>query len=62
MYPCPVYKYPMRQDRYLVTIINLRAEPQQEKPARGAQVQSKEQNAAVNNWTLKGVALLCQKE
>jgi len=44
---------------YLVTIINLRAEPQQEKPARGAQVQSKEHNAAVNNWKLKGVALLC---
>lgn len=36
MYPCPVYKYPVRQDRYLITKINLRAEPQQEKPARGA--------------------------
>lgn len=38
MYPCPVYKYPVRQDRYLISKINLRAEPQQEKPARGAQV------------------------
>ena len=42
MYPCPVYKYPVRQDRYLVTKINLRAEPMQEKPARGAQVLAKE--------------------
>jgi len=62
MYPCPVYKYPVRQDRYLVTKINLRAEPMQEKPARGAQVMAKEQNAMVNQWRLRGVALLCQKE
>jgi dynein heavy chain len=30
-YVCPVYKYPMRSDKYLITKFNLRAEPPQEK-------------------------------
>lgn len=30
-YPCPLYKYPVRQDRYLITNkITLQAEPKQE--------------------------------
>lgn len=30
MYPCPVYKYTMRTDKYLITKFMLRAEPQQD--------------------------------
>lgn len=30
-YNCPVYKYPMRSDKYLITKFNLRAEAPQEK-------------------------------
>lgn len=42
-YSCPVYKYPMRSDKYLITIFNVRAEPPQDnqKP-RKDQAQTKE--------------------
>merc|ERR1712083_962884 len=45
-YHCPVYKVPKRNDKYLITKVYLKPEPM--KPR--------------DNWTLKGVALLCCKE
>lgn len=50
-YVCPLYKYPMRTDDYLVTKINLKT------PSGN---QSKDTSAA--SWQLKGVALLCYYE
>jgi len=55
-YSCPIYKYPKRNDKYLITRINLNAAPQS-----GANNLSKGVTAAMN-WKLKGVALLCTKE
>ena len=51
MYICPLYKYPMRTDDYLVTKIGLKT------PSSN---QSKDVSAAT--WQLKGVALLCYYE
>jgi len=34
MYSCPVYKYPMRQDRYLVSKFNLKPEPPSDKQGK----------------------------
>ena len=58
-YSCPVYKYPKRNDRYLITRIWLRPESTKE-PNKG----DKQENGmnARTNWKLKGVALLCTKE
>ena len=48
-YNCPLYKYPMRSDDYLIAKIPLKIPGQ-----------SKDTSAA--NWMLKGVALLCYYE
>ena len=50
-YYCPLYKYPMRTDDYLVTRVQLKI------PSTS---QSKDTSPA--NWQLKGVALLCYRE
>ena len=55
-YLCPIYKYPKRNDKYLITRINLNAAPQS-----GGQNLSKGVSSSMN-WKLKGVALLCCKE
>jgi dynein heavy chain len=60
-YSCPVYKYPRRNDKYLVVRIMLKGEGQ-------TQVQTGKESLAPKlikpevNWKLKGVTLLCYKE
>jgi dynein heavy chain len=55
-YSCPVYKYPKRNDRYLIFRPWLKADgaPGSLKLSSGV--------TAPQNWKLKGVALLCCKE
>jgi len=53
-YKCPIYKYPKRNDKYLITHIFLNCEGQQTNLARGTQPNML--------WTLKGTCLVCQKE
>ena len=57
-YFCPVYKYPKRNDRYLIFRAWLKADagnaPNVAKLASGV--------LAPQNWKLKGVSLLCCKE
>jgi dynein heavy chain len=55
-YSCPVYKYPKRNDKYLVFRVNLNCDTQGQ-----ASNQLKSMTAPMN-WKLKGVALLCSKE
>lgn len=55
-YSCPVYKYPRRNDKYLIFRVNLKADS-----AQGQLALSKGVSAVVN-WKLKGVALLCCKD
>ena len=42
-YEAPVYKYPMRTDRFYIFLVNLRCSPEKDKVF----------------WGLRGVALLC---
>ena len=55
-YFCPVYKYPKRNDKYLIFRCYLKAEAQgaPQNPNKGMTAQLK--------WKLGGVALLCCKE
>jgi dynein heavy chain len=55
-YSCPVYKYPKRNDKYLIFRVPLKCEGQgqQSNLSRGV--------TPAMNWKLKGVALLCTKE
>jgi len=55
-YFCPVYKYKMRNDRYLIFRAWLKADG-----AAGA-IKYSHQVKPPQNWKLKGVALLCSKE
>jgi len=59
-YSCPIYKYPKRNDKYLITRVWLR-------PDSASSDKQKEQAPTGGilpkyNWKLKGVALLCTKE
>lgn len=56
-YFCPVYKYPKRNDRYLIFRAWLKADP----PA-GSTLKTSNGMSWAMNWKLKGVALLCCKE
>lgn len=56
-YFCPVYKYPKRNDRYLIFRAWLKADP----PANSNLKTSNSMSWAAN-WKLKGVCLLCCKE
>jgi dynein heavy chain len=55
-YYCPVYKYPKRNDKYLIFRCYLKADPGQgtQNPNRGM--------TAPMKWKLSGVSLLCTKE
>jgi len=55
-YSCPVYKYPKRNDRYLIFRCYLKAESPgaAQNPNKGMTAQLK--------WKLAGVCLLCCKE
>ena len=55
-YSCPIYKYPKRNDKYLITRCPLRAEG-----TSGSSNLPKGITAPMK-WRLCGVALLCCKE
>lgn len=55
-YLCPVYKYPKRNDKYLVFRCYLKAD------APSGNMNLSRGVTPPMNWKLKGVALLCQKE
>lgn len=60
-YNCPIYKYPKRNDKYLITRVWLRPDSAKEGD------KNKQDNLPVGmkpqiNWKLKGVALLCTKD
>jgi dynein heavy chain len=55
-YSCPVYKYPKRNDRYLIFRVSLKCDAQ-----GGSNNLSRGVTPAMN-WKLKGAALLCCKE
>lgn len=49
MYPCPVYKYIQRTDKYLITKFYLRAEQQQDNQGKKKDAsQAREANVMVN--------------
>lgn len=59
-YSCPVYKYPKRNDKYIITRVWLR-------PDSAKETDKKDNSLPIGmkpqiNWKLKGVALLCTKE
>ena len=56
-YWCPVYKYPKRNDRYLIFRAWLKADAPANSNLKTANGMSWAQN-----WKLKGVCLLCCKE
>jgi dynein heavy chain len=55
IFSCPVYKYPKRNDKYLIFRANLKAE------APGAP-QNPKMATAAQKWRLCNVALLCCKD
>jgi dynein heavy chain len=55
-YNCPVYKYPKRNDKYLIFRVFLKAESQ------GAPPNPNRGMTAPMKWKLAGVCLLCTKE
>ena len=55
-YFCPVYKYPKRNDKYLIFRVNLKCDV-----PGGANALSKGVTPPMK-WKLMGVALLCSKE
>lgn len=55
-YSCPVYKYPRRNDKYIIFRVPLKADSAQ------GQLSLSKGVSAVVNWKLKGVALLCCKD
>lgn len=55
-YFCPVYKYPKRNDKYLIFRCYLKAEGAQ------ASVNANKGMTAPMKWKLSGVCLLCQKD
>lgn len=58
-YSCPIYKYPKRNDKYLITRVWLRPDSNKE-PAKNDRNDGFMKPQL--NWKLKGVALLCTKE
>ena len=60
-YYCPIYKYPKRNDRYLITRIYLKPDSTKDGDKKGSDVLPVGMKPTIN-WKLKGVALLCTKE
>lgn len=58
-YFCPVYKYPKRNDRYLIFRCYLKCD--QPNQPKGSAKDNDKENVIVKQWKLKGVALLCTK-
>jgi len=58
-YSCPIYKYPKRNDKYLITRVWLRPDSNRE-PNKADRDPSGMKPQF--NWKLKGAALLCTKE
>ena len=58
-YYCPIYKYPKRNDKYLITRIYLKPDSSGDKKPGDALPAGMSPKI---NWKLKGVALLCTKE
>jgi len=56
-YYCPVYKYPKRNDRYLIFRAWLKADP-----PSNSNLKTSNNMTWASNWKLKGVCLLCCKE
>lgn len=56
LYSCPVYKYPKRNDKYLIFRVNLKCD------VPGGPNALPKGVTPPMNWKLKGVALLCSKE
>jgi dynein heavy chain len=55
-YFCPVYKYPKRNDKYLIVRVYLKAEGANPLPSPNKGM------TAPMKWKLGGVCLLCQKD
>jgi dynein heavy chain len=55
-YQCPVYKYPKRNDKYLIFRVGLKCD------AQGGNNNLSRGVTPAMNWKLKGAALLCSKE
>lgn len=55
-YSCPVYKYPKRNDKYLIFRVFLKCD------AQGGSSNLSRGVTPAMNWKLKGAALLCSKE
>lgn len=55
-YSCPVYKYPKRNDKYLIFRVMLKCD------AQGGSSNLSRGVTPAMNWKLKGAALLCSKE
>lgn len=55
-YSCPVYKYPKRNDKYLIFRVFLKCD------AQGGSSNLSRGVTPAMNWKLKGVSLLCSKE
>ena len=60
-YSCPIYKYPKRNDRYLITQIWLRPDSNKDSDKKASDQLPVGMKATVN-WKLKGVSLLCTKD
>lgn len=56
LYQCPVYKYPMRNDKYLIFRTGIKAE------SSGAPQGPNKGMTAAMKWKLCGVCLLCSKD
>ena len=59
-YNCPIYKYPKRTDRYLITRIYLKVDSSKDVKERQGGTVSSVQPAEF--WKRRGVALICSKE
>ena len=59
MYSCPVYKYPRRNDKYIISRFLLRGEAAQGNQANAYMPKGMRSET---NWKLKGVTLLCQRD
>lgn len=60
-YYCPVYKYPKRNDKYLITRVYLKPDSAKDGDKKGGDNLPAGMTPKIN-WKLKGAALVCTKE